>query len=243
MKQIDGASAIVAFTNPFRLVLRDQKDCWTATLDQINDCTYDYIKLHRLSVSLDIGLPDPLCLHIAYDGSLLLPKIPNFWPIEKAVAAFNQALGEILLGGIYFDAIQPTDIDQATLFRTGYFRPRGLVTSLTAQLHFQLHSMVAGPLQSILLHEPQHILARDLFVAHKKGVEVVAKINTLASSFYFTASRRLSPTTGLQLFRTSGFQSSNSSVSCGKNTSSSRADNQRPKSKVVQSFSMTIALG
>ena len=121
MKTSDGALAIIAFTGPFRLVFRDKHDSWSPTIDQVNHRTYDHAKLHRISGSLDIGLPLPLCLHITFDGSLLIPKVPNFWPVEKAVSALNQILGEI-----YFDAVRPTDIDQGFFYKTGYFRPFGI---------------------------------------------------------------------------------------------------------------------
>lgn len=106
------APAIIAHTSPFRLVLRDSTDTWSPTWAEVQSRMYDYTKLHRLTASFDIGLPHPHCLHISFDGSLLLPKLPEFWPIEKAVATMNQILGEILLGGIYFDVLRPTDVDR-----------------------------------------------------------------------------------------------------------------------------------
>ena len=183
MKTSDGAIAIIAFTSPFRLVFRDEHDHWSPTTDQVNKRTYDHAKLHRISASLDIGLPHPLCLHIAFDGSLLIPKVQNFWPVEKAVSALNQVLGEILLGGIYFDAVQPTDIDQGFFYRTGYFRPFGIACSLMAQLHLTLQNKNASPLHSILLYEPHHIFARDILVARQKGAKISTAITTLRVEF------------------------------------------------------------
>jgi len=177
------ASAIVAFTNPFRLVLRDERDQWSPTLEQINESAYDYVKLHRISTSLDIGLPHPFCLHVSFDGSILLPKIEKLWPVENAVSCVNQVLGEIVLGGIYFDAVLPTDIDQGVLYDTGYFRAHGLAASLTAQLHLALQCKMASTLHSILLHEPHHVLARELVEAHQRGATISSKIGTLRVEF------------------------------------------------------------
>src|SRR5438309_1526355 len=99
--------AIIAFTSPFRLVFRNEQEVWSPTLEQVNQYTYDYVKLHRLSASLEIPLPHPHCMHIGFDGSFLIPKVKEYWPVENAVSRFNQVLGEILLGGIYFDAVIP----------------------------------------------------------------------------------------------------------------------------------------
>jgi hypothetical protein len=179
MKLQGKAPAIIAFTSPFRLVFRDQRDHWSPTLAQIQKETYDHAKLHRISASLDIGLPNPMCLHLAFDGSLLIPKVSDVWPVEKAVGVLNQVLGEILLGGIYYDAVQPTDVDQGWLYTTGYFRSFGLASSLTAQLHLTLQTRISGAFHSILLYEPRHLYARDVLSARASGARIASKVPTL----------------------------------------------------------------
>jgi hypothetical protein len=47
-------------------------DKWDPTLEQINDRTYDYVKLSRISGFVDIGIT-PYSIGIGFDGSLILP--------------------------------------------------------------------------------------------------------------------------------------------------------------------------
>lgn len=177
------APAIIAFTSPLRLVFRDNKDKWAPTIDDINNHTYEYVKLHRLSASLDIGLPKPLCMHVAFDGSLLLPQIERFWPIEKAVSAFNGILAYILLGGIYFGPVEPPDIDQAVLYTTGYFRPVGMASSFVSQIRMGLQSKIASPLHAILLYQPKHVFSADIHKAYKEGKTICSAIPSLSAEF------------------------------------------------------------
>ena len=72
-------NVIIAFTSPFQLVFRDEHDRWSPTLDEVKLNAYDHAKLHRISASLDIGLPHPLCLHFAFDGSLIIRKMQDYW--------------------------------------------------------------------------------------------------------------------------------------------------------------------
>jgi hypothetical protein len=178
-----GAPGIIAYTSPFQLVLRDSKDKWAPSLEEINGNNYDHVKLHRLSASLDVGLPKPLCMHVTFDGALLLPRIKQFWPIEKAVAAFNNVLGEIFLGGIYFDSVQPTDIDQAIFYNTGYYRPMGQAKGFPGQLRYSLQAKIASPLHSILLYKPRHIFSKDIHAAREKGAAIRSKFETLSVEF------------------------------------------------------------
>jgi len=177
------APAIIAYTSPFQLVFRDTKDKWTPSLEQVNENSYNYVNLHRLSSSLDIGLPKPLCMHVTLDGALLLPRLKQFWPIEKAVAAFNNVLGEILLGGIYFDSVQPTDIDQGILYGTGYYRPMGQAKGFPGHLRYSLQAKIASPLHSILLYEPCHVYSKDIHAAREKGAAIRSRFETLSVGF------------------------------------------------------------
>ena len=183
MAESPRALALCAFTMPYRLVFRNEADIWSPTADQIEDKSYDYVKLHRISASFDIGLSAPYCLHVGFDGTLLIPKIPETSPTERAVGVFNQVLGEILIGGIYFDAVRPTDVGDAIFYRTGYYRPNSMGSSLNGQLHVALQTKHAGTFESYLLHNPKHIFAKNLIQARRKGEEVTSKINTLRVDF------------------------------------------------------------
>ena len=183
MSQMEPAPAIIAYTSPFRLVFRSKQDEWAPTIEDINGNSYDYVKLHRLSASLDIGLPAPFCMHVAFDGSLLLPKTSELWPVEKAVSVFNEILGTIVIGGIYFGPVAPTDIDQAALYPTGYFRAFGLASGFQGQLRLALQSKIASPLHSILLHDPRHVFAIDIHKSYSAGKTICTKVPPLSPEF------------------------------------------------------------
>src|SRR6185503_1582651 len=105
---------------PFRLVLREGES-WNPTLEQVNNNEYDYVKLSRMSTFIDIGIA-PFSLGVSFDGSLVLPATKEFRLQETALDKFNETLGILLLGGIYCEAVQPTDISYGSLFIGGYLR-------------------------------------------------------------------------------------------------------------------------
>lgn len=84
---------------PLRFVLRDA-DTWSPTLDEINGRTYNYVRLHRLSTFLDVGLR-PFSMGICFDGTLILPKVANVPDARTALSVFNRLLSELLVGGLY----------------------------------------------------------------------------------------------------------------------------------------------
>jgi hypothetical protein len=183
MAKQEGAAAVVAYTSPFRLIFRDKNDKWAPTLDDVNHKTYDYVKLHRLSASLNIGLPAPLCMYITFDGSLLLPKIDKFWPVENSVSAFNEILGLIIVGGIYFGPVEPTDIDQGVVYKTGYYRSYGLACGLVGKVRMALQDKLASVLDSSLLYEPQHVFVLDVLKAYDDGKSICSQIPSLSPEF------------------------------------------------------------
>jgi hypothetical protein len=111
---------------------------------------------------------------------LILPNLKQFSPTDRAVKAFNEVLGRTLLGGTYFDFVQATDIDQGFLYHTGYYRPFGQAKGLAGQLRYSLQTKMASPLHSILLYDPEHIYSKDIHLSYKKGIEAIAKFNTLS---------------------------------------------------------------
>lgn len=92
-------------------------------------------------------------------------------------------LGTILLGGIYFESVQPPDIDQAILYDTGYYRPLGQAKGFPSQLRYGLQARIASPPHSIVLHNPIHIFAKDIHAAYKNGVEIRSRFEPLSVEF------------------------------------------------------------
>lgn len=138
---------------PFRLVLRDT-DTWSPTLEQINSRGYDYVKLCRLSCFIDIGIA-PFSLAISFDGSLVLPASAAFKTRESALDKFNETLGIMLLGGIYSEAAQPTDVSFGTLFFDGYVKQCSGGTGHEASFHKAIQTKYVSTLDVINLLSPK----------------------------------------------------------------------------------------
>jgi hypothetical protein len=43
---------LIANFEPFKLISRDESDIWNPSLEQINNNTYNYVKLHRKKTAL-----------------------------------------------------------------------------------------------------------------------------------------------------------------------------------------------
>lgn len=180
MEERDGSPAIVAYTDPFRFVYREENEEWDPDLDDVNNDNYDYVRLHRLSTSFDIGLDSPLCLHVGFNGALIIPYIPKYHPINKAVHDLNEFLGELLLGGVYSEAVYPRDLNRGIVYQTGYFRSFGGAQGASSQIHQTLQGKVASPVHSIMLIDPEYVLAEDMHDARKSGKAISDRIESLS---------------------------------------------------------------
>ncbi len=180
MEERDGSPAIIAYTNPFRFVYRDENEEWNPDLDNVNDVNYDYVKLHRLSTSFDVGLDGHLCLHVGFNGALILAYIPKYEPINKAVHDLNEFLGELLLGGVYSEAVYPRDLNRGVVYQTGYFRSFGGAKGASSQIHQTLQTKVASPVHSIMLIDPEYVLAKEIHDARRSGKAISDRIESLS---------------------------------------------------------------
>lgn len=129
----NGVPIITASASPFRLVVRGDSDAWSATLDDINSRTYDYVKLHRLSTYFDAGIA-PFSLGVCYDGTMILPATEAYRNRDTAFSKFNQTLAELLVGGIYCEAPQPDDLGYGSMSQEGYSRIMGRATGPSASV-------------------------------------------------------------------------------------------------------------
>jgi hypothetical protein len=120
----DSVPVITANFNPLRFVVRSDKDIWEPTLEQINGRSYDYVKLHRLSTYFDAGIA-PYSLGVCFDGTLVLPAIARFRDRNSALAQFNRTLSELLLGGVYCEAVSPDDVGYGSTSFTAYTKIHG----------------------------------------------------------------------------------------------------------------------
>jgi hypothetical protein len=159
---------ITANFKPFRLVQRGTGDSWSPTLHQINDRTYDYVKLHRMSTYLDVGIA-PLSMGICFDGTLVLPATPELREIPKALALFNRTLSELAVGGVYCEAVQPDDIGYGSLTLHGYTRLLGGGGGASASLHKAARTKHIGTIDVIRLLNPEVIDQAELERAFSAG--------------------------------------------------------------------------
>ena len=162
---------LMAFTKPFRFVQRNDNDVWSITVDDANLNTYDHLKLHSISASLDIGLPEPYCMYVGFDGSLIVPPVKEmFYPHEKAVNSFNRILAELLLGGVFYEALDPVDVCPVRIYKNEYFSPMGGEESLIGRIHNALKMKeAADPFSRSDLLDPPTITWKELYDAQTRG--------------------------------------------------------------------------
>jgi len=181
MRRKDETPIIIANSAPFRLILRDE-DIWEPTIDDINRCTYDYVKLHRVSQFIDVGI-DPLPLAIGFDGSLILPAIPKYRDKDIALDIFNSTLCRILFGGIYSEAVLPENVVFGRLTYDGYYAHlSGGNTGTITQFHRAILNKHVGQLDVILLLNPPIIKVSELEKSFYKGKTILDKIPRISAS-------------------------------------------------------------
>lgn len=178
MEEKNHTPIIIGNCRPFRIIERET-DNWNASLKEINENEYDYVKLNRMSTFIDIGIA-PFSLGIGYDGSLILPATKEFANKENSLEKFNQTLGILLLGGIYSESVQPDNISYGTLFFNGYIKIHGGSSGLIAGFHKSIRSKLVGTMDSIKLLEPKSIRVSDLKSAYLKGENIFDKIPNLS---------------------------------------------------------------
>lgn len=171
----DGVRIITANAKPFRLVVRGDSDLWQPTLDQINGRTYDYVKLHRLSTYVDVGIA-PFSLGFCFDGTLVLPAIEKYRERTSALSKFNQTLVELLMGGLYCEAVEPDDIGYGSLSLDGYSRVLGGAHGPAASFHTAARLKLMGALDSIQLLKPEKVSVEELRAALASGRELLSQL-------------------------------------------------------------------
>lgn len=168
----------MAASAPIKLFAKDGRDKWNPTLEQINNGSYDYVKLNRVSGFID-GNVNPYAMLVGFDGTLALPALPEFTEHGKALKIFNRVLLEMLLGGIYTEAAAPADIFQGVLYKTGYVRMYAR-SGKVASLHSALRDRSASSLESIRLLDLVPTTISNLQSAVERGRRIVSKCDPLS---------------------------------------------------------------
>lgn len=174
----DSVPIITANFQPLRFVVRDENDQWSPTLEQINARDYDYVKLHRMSTYFDVGIT-PYSLGVCFDGTLVLPALPQYRDRTNALAAFNQTLTELLIGGIYCEAVTPDDIGYGSLSFTAYAKIQGGGTGPSASFHQAARTKHIGTLDVIRLLTPETVSSKAMQESLAAGRSLLEKLGDI----------------------------------------------------------------
>lgn len=174
----DSIPIITANFDPFKLVISNHNDYWSATLDEINSNTYNYEKLNHISLSLDIGLEN-YSLLISYDGTLILPRIKKLSDPYYTLSVFNDVLTCFLLGGEYCEAVLPEDIGYGIMDSNNRSMIIAGATGKIGNFHKLIKSSLVGKVDAIRLHNPAFITVEDLKKSYELGKKVLQKFNNL----------------------------------------------------------------
>ncbi len=175
-------AGILASPEPFRIVKRSMGDEWLPTIKEINQHSYDYVKLHRFSGTIDIGLADNHTLAITFDGGFILPATTEFKNITKAVEKFNDFFGRLLLGGIYIQAIDATYVQRCIVYTNHYFKTIDSANNAFVELKNAFRHKHSSVKDNIVLLNTNCILLTDLIDAYKKGTAYLDTIKNLTPS-------------------------------------------------------------
>jgi hypothetical protein len=164
---------LVTFLQPFRLVENTKTKNWTASLEQVNGGTWDYVELHRIVGGLDIGMPPPFHMVVGHDGALALPPAPELRTTTAAVKAFNRSLGALLLGGTYCNAIGLDGLETGSILNWKFIRINGMKDGPNG---FQVRARLqgSGALEAINLHQPRTVTFKELADSMKAGMALLS---------------------------------------------------------------------
>lgn len=181
---MDRCTIIIGHTEPFRIVQSSHDDTWNFDIDKDGIFGYDHIKLNRISGSFDIAPPDPIRMHIGFDGSFILPDSPDFQPIHaKARILFNHLACEFLLGGVIFSSIKPNDIGSGILYPTGYFRDLSRFRSISSSTWQLLKNKMGNSLINSRLIDPPSVFYEKLNKARTSGSRILDLFPDLMPNF------------------------------------------------------------
>jgi hypothetical protein len=175
--------ALLSYLHPFRLVTSDEYPDWNVTIEQINDRSWDYVKLHALVGAIEVGMQNPYNLVVGFDGTLALPPVPELRSPSRAVEFFNRCLASILLGGVYCEAVTLDSLDRGSILDWKYIRAAGTSQSFSGQFHNTIRLCMAAPVHAIHLLAPRTIHISELHSAAARGFELLSRVPRLIPEF------------------------------------------------------------
>lgn len=176
-------SAVISYLHPFRIVHKDHSTKWDVTIEQINNRTWDYVKLHEIVGAIDVGLMAPYHLVVGADGALALPPVPELRSVTKAVEFFNRCLAAFVVGGIYCEAVTLDSVEIGSILDWRYIRASGSSTSFVGQFHNTVRTKTASVLHAIYLLRPRILHFEDLNRAAQHGFAVLSRVPEIRPEF------------------------------------------------------------
>ena len=177
---------LIANFKPFRLIIRDEQDEWKPSIEEINSCTYNYVKLHRVTKFFNAHLSNNFPACFGFDGSLIFPFTADFRNDDKIVEETNRILASILIGGVYVESISPLDISRGKMNSYGYYQ-HSQTFSLTSDFHSAIGECGAGNLNSIKLMNPPLIEASKIISAYEYGHKILQNVPLLLPSLFINS--------------------------------------------------------
>jgi hypothetical protein len=186
----DHVPIIAGNFEPFFIITYKPEDQWDVSLDQVNQRSYDYVKLCRASLNVDIGIA-PFSMAVCYDGTLVLPFTDRYRDSKTALSDFNKLLAEIFFGGIYVEAMSPDDLSYGSMTFTAYTKLHGNNGGAVANFHRAIRTKYVGTLDVIRLFKPIHIDSKKFQEAislGRKRLHAIGPLHTetilYGSTFY-----------------------------------------------------------
>jgi len=175
----------VAATSPFTLVIFDEGDEPSFTLEQVNRRTYDRLKLCRTTTALDPNLSamDRMAVIVSYTGALLFPRMAGMSE-EDVLASANRLLLKLTFGGIDFDAMAPNDVGFGFIYATGYFLAGGGAGGPNFNTLMALQHQDAGSFDTMRLLHARVQTSSEIHAAIRIGAPVVDGIPEISPTLF-----------------------------------------------------------
>lgn len=171
---------LIVATGPFTTITLGEADRLETTLDQINRHEYDRLRLCRTTLEVDVGL-GALPALVTYTAAWIFPPVEGVDP-QRVVDLVNQALFELLLGGIRFDSVAPEDVGHGFNYHTGYFMTAGGLGETEGTNISRLQALQAGDVStydSIALFQPRTYTVAEFNAALAKGRRLAKRASEL----------------------------------------------------------------
>lgn len=145
---------MTAYLHPFRMIESERLDPCNITMDEVNNLSYDYIKLHEIADGLDVGLESPYYMLVCRDGAIALPPLPELSEHRIAVEYINKCFAALLIGGVYCEAISLGNIEFGSILDWKYIRVFPDSKMMPNRVRNLLRLQKAMPFEAIELHNP-----------------------------------------------------------------------------------------